>query len=171
VVTDPRIARSRVKILATTADLIVEHGIPAIRVDHIAARSGVAKTTIYRHWPALPNLIVDAVAAALPPVPTARDVTGYLCELADSLDARAAALIAALGSAARADDDLAALNREFVRRRREPLRALLTAAGYADTDTALAALGGAIFYWRLVVSEPVDYAAVRALVTRVGTGP
>jgi DNA-binding transcriptional regulator YbjK len=167
VVTDPRVTRSRAKILATTADLIVELGIPATCVEHIAARSGVAKTTIYRHWPALPNLIVDAVAAALPPAPTAQDVTGYLCELADSLDARAVALIGALGAAARTDDDLAALNRDFVRRRREPLHALLTAAGHDDVETVLAALGGAVFYWRLVASEPVDHAAVQALVARV----
>ncbi len=160
-VTDARVVRSRARILAAAAELIAERGIPGLGVEHIAARSGVAKTTVYRHWPQLPTLLVDAVAAALPPVPDATDVTGYLCTLADSLDARAAALISALGAAARTDPVFAELNREFVGRRREPLRALLAAGGHEDVDTLLAALGGAVFYWRLVAGEPVGRAAVR----------
>lgn len=166
--TDPRVLRSRAKVLAAAADLIVERGLPGVAVEHITARSGVAKTTIYRQWPTLAPLLFDAVVEALPPVPDADgDVVAYLCALADSLDARSVALIGALGVGARTDPALAELNREFVRQRREPLRAMLVAAGHTDVDTLLAALGGAIFYWRLVATEPVDRAAVETLVTRV----
>jgi AcrR family transcriptional regulator len=167
-VTDPRVLRSRAKVLTAAADLIVERGLSGVAVEHVTARSGVAKTTIYRQWPTLAPLLFDAVTEALPPPPEApADVVTYLCALADSLDARSVALVGALGVAARTDPALAELNREFVRQRREPLRAMLVAAGHRDVETLLAALGGAIFYWRLVASEPVERTAVEALVRRV----
>jgi AcrR family transcriptional regulator len=56
---DPRVARSREVVLRAGADLIVEGGVRAFSVDAIAARTGVAKTTIYRHWPTRQALLND----------------------------------------------------------------------------------------------------------------
>ena len=44
-------------------DLIVDNGVVNLTIEDVAARSGVAKTTIYRHWPERTALIVDAVNA------------------------------------------------------------------------------------------------------------
>ncbi|PSK95877.1 TetR family transcriptional regulator [Murinocardiopsis flavida] len=172
--TDPRILRSRERILAAAAELVAEHGIAGIGVEHIAKHSGVAKTTIYRHWPTLPELLIAALDRALPDAPSApdtgdpaRDVAGYLSALGASFDQRSAALVASLGAAARSDPAFAELNRAFVRQRREPLRALLAGAGYSGVDTLLAALGGAVFYWLIVTNEPVTREAVDELVRRV----
>lgn len=48
---DPRIERSRERVLAAVEDLLAEIGFAELTVEAVAARSGVAKSTIYRHWP------------------------------------------------------------------------------------------------------------------------
>ncbi len=50
-------AAARERILATVGELFYEHGFRAIGVDLIVERSGVAKTTLYRHFPSKDDLI------------------------------------------------------------------------------------------------------------------
>jgi AcrR family transcriptional regulator len=49
-------------VLAAARALVKRGGYSAATVDAIAARSGVAKTTIYRRWPNRATLIVDVLA-------------------------------------------------------------------------------------------------------------
>jgi AcrR family transcriptional regulator len=49
---------ARDRILETAADLFYDHGFHAIGVDLIIERAGVAKTTLYRHFPSKDDLIV-----------------------------------------------------------------------------------------------------------------
>jgi AcrR family transcriptional regulator len=56
---------ARRKVLVATCDLIVERGVERLTIEEVAARSGVAKTTIYRHWPERSSLIIDAANAQL----------------------------------------------------------------------------------------------------------
>jgi AcrR family transcriptional regulator len=59
---DQRIARSRQAILDATRQLLAEDGdVAALTVEAVAARSGVAKTTIYRRWRDKWQLALDAV--------------------------------------------------------------------------------------------------------------
>lgn len=55
------------RVRAATLRLLVSNGYAALRIDDIALTAGVAKTTIYRRWPSLGALILDAVDAALGP--------------------------------------------------------------------------------------------------------
>jgi AcrR family transcriptional regulator len=59
----PRSDEARRKTLEAARALIVERGVVNLTIEDVAARSGVAKTTIYRHWPERTALIVDAVNA------------------------------------------------------------------------------------------------------------
>jgi TetR/AcrR family transcriptional regulator, regulator of autoinduction and epiphytic fitness len=43
---DPRIERTRRVVLEATLDLLAEHGYGAVTIEAVAARSGVAKSTI-----------------------------------------------------------------------------------------------------------------------------
>src|SRR4029077_11891972 len=45
---NPRIARTRERVIRSATDLLVEGGPWAVTVDAVVARSGVAKSTIYR---------------------------------------------------------------------------------------------------------------------------
>ena len=47
----PRSEEARRKTLAAVVDVIVERGVANLNIEEVAARSGVAKTTIYRQWP------------------------------------------------------------------------------------------------------------------------
>ena len=56
---DPRVHRSRAAVLDAAVALFLDGGVGAVTVDAVAARSGVAKTTIYRHWENRTELLLD----------------------------------------------------------------------------------------------------------------
>jgi AcrR family transcriptional regulator len=61
----PRLASTDDRILGATLELLQSGGAGQVTIDAVAARSGAAKSTIYRRWPSLENLIVDALRLAL----------------------------------------------------------------------------------------------------------
>lgn len=64
----PRSPEVRDRVLRATVDLLGRSGYAGLRMDDVAARSGVAKTTVYRRWPSKRDLVLDAVAALLGPL-------------------------------------------------------------------------------------------------------
>jgi AcrR family transcriptional regulator len=76
---DRRVERSRQAILDATRELLAKGDVGALTVEAVAARSGVAKTTIYRHWRDKWELALDAVMI---------DVVQRLEEPADAGDTR-----------------------------------------------------------------------------------
>lgn len=69
---DQRVARSRAAVLDAGVELLVECGPQAVTVDAIVQRSGVAKTTIYRHWGSREDLVVDVIREVVKPTPALR---------------------------------------------------------------------------------------------------
>lgn len=65
----PRRAEVSERILRATRDALADRGYAGLRVDDIAARAAVAKTTLYRRWPSKTALVVDAVGASLADLP------------------------------------------------------------------------------------------------------
>jgi len=61
----PRSARTRRAVLDATAELLAEGGLAAATIDAIRDRSGVSKTTVYKHWPNRLCVAVDAFAEKL----------------------------------------------------------------------------------------------------------
>src|SRR5512137_2691275 len=57
---DERVLRSKKAVLAATYKLLSEEGLGGVSVDAVSKLSGVAKTTIYRHWPSRSVLLLDA---------------------------------------------------------------------------------------------------------------
>jgi AcrR family transcriptional regulator len=58
----PLTENARERILLTAYDLFARHGIRAVGVDRIVAESGVAKTTLYRHYASKDELVVAVLA-------------------------------------------------------------------------------------------------------------
>lgn len=54
---------ARARLLQATAEILVEDGIDAVSVEAVARRSGVAKTTLYRHFGRIDALVFAAAAA------------------------------------------------------------------------------------------------------------
>lgn len=48
-------------MLAAATELLAERGYPGFSIDAIVARTGVAKTTIYRHWPSRDHLLAAVI--------------------------------------------------------------------------------------------------------------
>ncbi|GAA1164602.1 AcrR family transcriptional regulator [Kitasatospora gansuensis] len=59
----PRSAAADLAILDATRAALAELGWGGLTMGHVAARAGVAKTTLYRRWPSKNELVVDAVAS------------------------------------------------------------------------------------------------------------
>ncbi|MFC5835248.1 TetR/AcrR family transcriptional regulator [Nonomuraea insulae] len=68
---DPRRARRpsealRRDIQQAMIDELVEHGYGEVSIEGVAARAGAAKTSVYRYWATKEELVIDALANALP---------------------------------------------------------------------------------------------------------
>ena len=59
---DPRVARTRATVLGAAIDLLAERGYSGFSVEGVVERTGVAKTTLYRHWPTRDDLLAAAIA-------------------------------------------------------------------------------------------------------------
>ncbi len=73
-------------VLEAALSLLIERGYGELTIEAVAAESGVAKSTIYRHWPSRVELVNDAFLELKPalPVPPEGDVRERLV-----VDARA----------------------------------------------------------------------------------
>lgn len=175
---DPRVVRTREHVLAATAALLAEHGFERTTIDAVAERSGVARSTIYRHWPERGHLLVDAFASASPRLvdvdtgSLAGDLRAVARLLRDHLGASPmSAALPSLFGAARHDPTLRDAARRFSRERRTQLRALLERArergeigpGH-DLDLAVVRFVGPFFYRALLADEPVTEAFAAAVV-------
>jgi AcrR family transcriptional regulator len=59
---DPRVARTRATVLGAAIDLLAERGYSGFSVEGVVERTGIAKTTLYRHWPTRDDLLAAAIA-------------------------------------------------------------------------------------------------------------
>jgi TetR/AcrR family transcriptional regulator, regulator of autoinduction and epiphytic fitness len=179
---DPRVERSRQVILRAALDELGEEGYGAFTIESVAARAGVGKSTIYRHWPGKVALIADAFEAshehAVPPVAglTARESLERLLRHVAEIVADPAfwAPIPALIEGAERDPGLREFRHRYSAARRQSLADLIrqgmAEGGFrtqADPDLAAQALLGPIFYQRLLTSEPFDPGRVGELIDLV----
>jgi AcrR family transcriptional regulator len=171
---DPRAARSKQAILDATRELLAESGdVGSLTVEAVAARSGVAKTTIYRRWRDKWELALDAVMIdMLPGFAAPVDVGDTRKELVTFVDAArknlstlpSAPAMQGLASQIATEPELGRVYREqVVEPRREQLRPVVE-RGIArgdlrpDTDVRLVheLLVGPIFYRLLFSGGPID---------------
>ncbi|MEU8631726.1 TetR/AcrR family transcriptional regulator [Amycolatopsis sp. NPDC048633] len=172
---DPRVARSRRAILDAAVELLVEHGFAGATVEAIAARSGAAKTTIYRQWPDKQAVLRAAVESIVPPAAPSDtgSLRGDLVAFAHDLDGilrtpPTSALIPGLIDAAERDAGLAAVLADFTAQRRKPVHEAVARAvgrGEIERPEFVADLFlGPLFYRRLLSREPLDEAFIERVV-------
>src|ERR1019366_3556410 len=63
----PRSERAHQAILTAARQLLIEKGFAAMRLEHVAARAGVGKATIYRRWPSKEALVQELLTQLAAP--------------------------------------------------------------------------------------------------------
>ncbi len=178
---DPRVERSRRVILEAVLEELGEVGYGAFSIEGVAARAGVGKSTIYRHWDGKLELVEDAFhtlkAHALVPEDGAfRDrVVAYLEQVAALVaESTYSTCMPALIDAAERDPKVREFHNRFTTERRAVLIDLLREGVKAgdlppssDPELLADALVGPIVLRRLMYGEPCAVAVVPSLVEQI----
>jgi len=178
---DPRVERSRRIILEAALEELGDVGYGALTIESVAARAGVGKSTIYRHWSGKLALVEDAfrtlkAQALIPETGSLRErVTAFLEQIARLVEESTySACMPALIEAAERDPQVRAFHCDFSTERLAVLVDVLRdaiAGGElppdANPELLADALVGPIVMRRLMFFEPFDPKMVPALVDQV----
>lgn len=174
-------AGARQRVLVAALDVLDAEGLAGFTMEAVARRAGASKATLYRRWPSVGALLIDAMDATFRPIPVP-DTGDLATDLADVLTAfvplleqsRFPRLLAAFIDAAERDPALTALHAELTERRREPLLIVLARAqdrrelaADADLDVLTDLLAGVFFYRRFVAHRPVPPELVADVIAHV----
>ena len=178
---DKRVQRSRKAVLAATLQLLAEAGLSGVSVDEVARRSGVAKTTIYRHWPSRSALLVEACSnlGATPQVPDTGSLKGDLTALATQMAGRLrsdrwATILPSVIDAAERDPELAEVQTRLHAGFMAPLYTIIERAQGrgelsrdCDPSEVVASVVGPLYYRRWFDRQPLDEKFVKSIVDNV----
>jgi AcrR family transcriptional regulator len=157
----------------------METGLGELTIDDISRRSGVAKTTIYRHWANRSALVIDACSRmtdgqeAPPDTGSLEgDLRAILTFIAELLAAaRWSSILPSIVDAAEHDPEFADVHSRIQHGHAAPLRAALDRAALrgeipsaADRNALAAALLGPLFYRRWFSREQIDAEFVEAII-------
>jgi AcrR family transcriptional regulator len=171
----PRSEEARRKALAAATDLIVEKGVAHLAIEEVAARSGVAKTTIYRHWPERTALILDTVRACFAEVEAPdtgslrTDLEAFFAGMVRAdLNGPVGKLMPALVEAAGRDGEIEVLMDRIALDRQRPILDIVERAQARgelppelDPRVTIGTIVGPIVFRKLIWRQPLDAAYVR----------
>jgi AcrR family transcriptional regulator len=175
----PRCDTTRKAVLLAAYDLLAEGGLGRFTIEGVAARSGVARTTIYRWWPTKGALamegLLEAIAADITVVPSASvvaDLQAILRSFARLLRGKPGRIIRCIIAEGQGDPEtIHAFLSCFVVPRRAEIREILergiaTGELRADLDfeIVLSSLFGPL-HMRMLLNEGLDDAWVDRLST------
>ena len=168
---DPRVERSRIVILKAAVDELADVGYGGVTIESVAARAGVGKSTIYRHWPDKLALIAEAfetfheqMVPGLGDLSVRQSVALLIHHVAEVVvDSTFSRCIPALIEGAERDARVREFHHRYSAERRQVLIDLIERGvrqGEVSTDVdpelATTTLLGAIFYRRLMTAQPFN---------------
>ncbi len=165
----PRSESARQAVLDAAFEVIADLGVGGFNVDAVAKRSGVAKTTIYRHWESGNQLLLDAIGCVVEPFPTPntgslRDdlIAHYTQVLPFMEDPGNVRLMLGILARSAADENFRSLKNKFAKERQNPIRTCLELAqargevrNDLDLDLAIDVIEGPFATKRLMRGEPM----------------
>jgi AcrR family transcriptional regulator len=181
----PRDEAARAAILRSANTILEKKGIGGFTIEAVAARAGVAKTTIYRWWPSKGALAMAGFLAETAPKTPYPNTGSALVDLISQLRRVAAVyggktgrvLAAILAEGQRDPNTIAAFIEGYARPRREEAKAILSAGiergelrAEIDLEATLDALYGPIYYRLLVPLAPLDPEWAETMATHVFFG-
>ena len=174
---------ARQRVLRAALHVLDEDGLPGFTMEAVARRARASKATLYRRWPTVNALLVDAMDATFQPfaVPdtgrvetdVAQLLTAFVTVLEQTPFPR---LLAAFIDAAERDPVLATLHADLTQRRREPLLTVLARArdrgqlpDDLDPEVVTDLLTGPFFYRRFIAHRPIPPGLVHDVIANVLT--
>lgn len=165
----PRSMKVHTAALDAALDLVLENGLDSVTMEEVATRSGVAKSTLYRHFGDLDTLLADAVVAAVVPGPTpdtgdlATDLMALFTQFGSSEESkRLGRLLVLLTDASHRSVRMEGALAKVLAEKRRPLRTVLTLAQHRgqvdpnlDLDLAMALLLGPFTYRREIEKQEI----------------
>ena len=165
----PRSESARQAALDAAFEVIADDGVGGFTVDAVSKRSGVAKTTIYRHWESGNQLLLDAIGCVVEPFPTPntgslRDdlIAHYTQVLPFMEDPGNVRLMLGIFARSAADENFRRLKNEFARERQNPIMTCLELAQGRgelrpdlDLDLAIDVIEGPFATKRLMRGETI----------------
>jgi AcrR family transcriptional regulator len=166
-------------VLRAAYALLAEAGLAGFTIEAVAARSGVARTTIYRWWSSKGALAMEGFLVAtsadlhVPPSDSvARDISTLLHAFARLQDGPAGRIVRGIFAEGQSDPEtIEAFKANYVNPRRAEVRALLErgmASGELRADLDIELVQYAVFgslYLRMLLNEGLDTAWVDRLAT------
>jgi AcrR family transcriptional regulator len=172
-------------IISTVFDELLENGFRAVTIESISAKTGIAKTSIYRRWPNKAAMVMEAFLFRIGPGIEFPSKSSYvesirlqMLALAKAFRGPFGAMIKALLGEAQFDAELAeAFRTRWIAPRREAAKDVLQSAirnkelrSDVNLDQALDALYGWLYYRLMIGSGPISDACVREIFSAVLDG-
>lgn len=166
---DPRIARTRSIVLEAARQLLEDEGPDAVTALRVSDVTGIARTTIYRHWPDREDLLRDVLDVEEPQQHveltgnTRADLMAVLQHMVERMGKRRGArMMAVVIERSGQRGETGGHHREMARRRMDPLRKVLEAGVAAgtlqqslDIEGAIAQLAGPLFFQAVFVRRRI----------------
>jgi AcrR family transcriptional regulator len=169
-------------MLASAQDLLSEHGAEAVTHLKVAQRAGVARATVYRHWPDRAAILVDLLRASADIVPVSADpqlplvdrVSATLATFARALNGDGGRTLAAMIGLAEWDEDVFAALERMTQFGPMLLRTIIsegitdgTLIAGTDPDLLADMLIGPLYFRRLLYHDQLDDAYIESLTQRI----
>jgi AcrR family transcriptional regulator len=157
-------------VLEAARRLLVEEGPDAVTALRVSEATGIARTTIYRHWPEREDLLRDTIAIDEPDShveltgDTRADLVAMLSHMAERVGHRRSARMMAVAIERSGHrGQTGGPHREMFRRRMEPLRKIIEhgvesgdVSPSVDVDEAVAQLAGPAFFQAVFMRRKVE---------------
>lgn len=164
-----RVERTKARVLKSAVDVLIDYGVEGFSVEEVTRRSGVAKTTIYRHWPSAATLQITALGemveiTSTPNTGSLREDLIILYESISDMVEVPGRLKIMLGVLIKATEDpeYAAIKADLMDQRGSPLRTILQLAqargeisAGLDIDAASMQIEGPFMARRLMGGKPI----------------
>jgi AcrR family transcriptional regulator len=175
---DARVVGNRRAVQQAALEVLSAEGVVGLSVDKLAERSGVSRSTIYRHWPDTRTLVVTAFAEILRAAEPVEDFADPVSSLADYLhdyarrlnDRLYATVLITILEWSWRDPEFARQHAGIFDDSRSRVRRILAAGQasgvfdpHARLDDAVEAVVAPFLYRRLVLRRTISEQEVRAL--------
>jgi AcrR family transcriptional regulator len=180
----PRSEEAKQKVLNAAQDVVGDLSVDGFTVEEVAKRSGVAKTTIYRHWPNGNRLMIEALGCMVHTFPTpntgslAGDLEAFMGNMLPVVsDPKLMQAMLGVVAAAASDPEIAEIHASMMAEQMGPIVTIIDLAkgrgelpADLDTNIILDVIEGPFFIRKMIRREPIDEATLRQMVTIIVAG-